>query len=121
MNGSAENDEPGIGTRATIVAGDEPMPVQYEIEVIDIVENERIIYRRYDGPLIGSGIIELKSLHSGTLFKRCNVYEDALSEEIITELSAGMEKDNLRIKRLIETSLPDWKPVLQNSFLHEIP
>jgi len=54
--------------------------------------------------LVGKGVIQLKSLQRGTLLKRTSVYDDDLSEETIQSLSEGMEKDNLRIKKMAETT-----------------
>ena len=94
----------GVGTRASISAGDESTAIKYNVEVTELTENTKITYRRYGGPLVGKGVIQLKPLQSGTLLKQTSVYDDDLSEETIQSLSEGMEKDNLRIKKMAETT-----------------
>ena len=92
----------GVGTRASISAGDESTAIKYNVEVTGLTENTKITYRRYGGPLVGKGVIQLKPLQKGTLLKRASIYDDDLSEETIQSLSEGMEKDNLRIKKMAE-------------------
>ncbi len=94
----------GVGTQASISAGDESTAIKYNVEVTELTEKTKIAYRRYGGPLVGKGVIQLKSLQNGTLLKRTSVYDDDLSEETIQSLSEGMEKDNLRIKKMAETT-----------------
>lgn len=94
----------GVGIQASIIAGHESTAIKYNVEVTELTEKTRIAYRRYGGPLVGKGVIQLKSLQSGTLLKRTSVYDDDLSEETIQSLSEGMEKDNLRIKKMAETT-----------------
>ena len=94
----------GVGTRASISAGDESTAIKYNVEVTELTENTKITYHRYGGPLVGKGVIQLKPLQSGTILKRTSVYDDDLSEETIQSLSEGMEKDNLRIKKMAETT-----------------
>ena len=69
-----------------------------------MTEKTKIAYRRYGGTLVGGGVIQLKSLQNGTLLKRRSIYDDDLSKETIQSLSEGMEKDNLRIKKMAETT-----------------
>ncbi len=96
--------EAGVGTKAHVVAGDNDVTsVRYSVEITEFVPKEKIEYRRYDGPLQGRGVMHLKSLHTGTLLRRTSFYDDELSEDTIKALSAGMEKDNLRLKMQIET------------------
>lgn len=93
----------GVGTQATFMAGsDDISSIKYNVEITEFVEKKKIAYRRYGGPLIGEGLIQLKPLNEGTLMRRKGVYQDALSEETIHALSEGMERDNLRIKNIIE-------------------
>ena len=94
----------GVGTQASIIAGDAGTAIKYNVEVTELTENTKIAYRRYGGPLAGKGVIQLKPLQSGTILKRTSVYDDDLSEETIQSLSEGMEKDNLRIKKMAETT-----------------
>ena len=94
----------GIGTKATILAGEEgSTAVRYNVEVIELEEESKIVYRRYGGPLGGKGEIQLRSLQNGTLLTRKGIYEDNLSEETIDLLSEGMEKDNKKIKKMAES------------------
>lgn len=93
----------GVGTQATVVAGgNNSTEVKYQVKITEFVEKEKIVYKRYGGPLNGEGIIQLKPLNEGTLMRRKGIYTDDLSEEVMHALSEGMEKDNLRIKRIIE-------------------
>jgi hypothetical protein len=78
------------------------MTVQYSIEITGFKERERIEYRRYAGPLPGKGRMELKPIQSHTVFSRTSYYEDDLSEDTIQALSDGIERDNLKLKRLVE-------------------
>jgi len=94
----------GVGTQASISAGDESTAIKYNVEVTELTEKTKIAYRRYGGPLVGGGVIQLKSLQNGTLLKRRSIYDDDLSKETIQSLSEGMEKDNLRIKKMAETT-----------------
>ena len=94
----------GVGTQASIIAGDDSAVIKYNVEVTELSENRKIVYRRYGGPLVGKGVIQLKSLQNGTLLKRTSIYDDDLFEETIQSLSEGMEKDNLRIKKIAETT-----------------
>ena len=94
----------GVGIQASIVAGDDSAAIKYSVEVTELNEKTKIAYRRYGGPLVGKGVIQLKSLQNGTLLKRTSIYDDDLSEETIQSLSEGMEKDNLRIKKMAETT-----------------
>ncbi|RMF60804.1 MAG: SRPBCC family protein [Calditrichaeota bacterium] len=99
-----KNGEQGVGTQARVVAGDKETAIRYNVEVVEFVEKSRIVYRRYGGPLAGKGIIKLRPLQSGTLVTRTGYYDDELSEETIRALSEGMETDNRRIKKLIESA-----------------
>ena len=93
----------GIGTQAKVVAGkDDLTAIKYNIEITEFAENEKIGYRRYGGPLAGKGRIQLKPLQKGTLLVRSSHYEDDLSEKIISALSKDMEKDNDKIKKMVE-------------------
>jgi len=92
----------GVGTQASIIAGGEDSSIEYNVEVTELSEKTKIAYRRYGGPLGGKGVIQLKSLQKGTLLKRTSIYDDDLSEETIQSLSEGMEKDNLRVKKVAE-------------------
>ncbi len=93
----------GVGTKVKVVAGaNGENQVKYHVEILEVVEKEKIVYRRYGGPLTGTGIIQIKSLHTGTLLRRTSHYDDDLSEEILRTLGGGMEKDNLRLKQMIE-------------------
>ncbi|MFQ5709150.1 MAG: SRPBCC family protein [bacterium] len=95
--------QPGVGTKASVVAGNDALTtIKYRVEITEFLESNRIVYRRYGGPLSGKGIIELKELQIGTLLERVSQYDDDLSENILDTLSAGMEKDNLKIKQLVE-------------------
>ena len=94
---------PGVGTRARVVAGaDAQSTVQYNVEITEFKAPERIVYRRYGGPLSGKGVIEVKPLQKGTLFVRTSYYEDDLSESTIEMLSTNLERDNRKIRRNIE-------------------
>ncbi len=96
--------EPGVGTKAHVVAGDNELTaVRYSVEITEFVQKEKIEYRRYGGPLQGRGVMHLKSLQTGTLLRRTSYYDDELSSETIKALSEGMEKDNMRLKLQIET------------------
>ncbi|MFQ5771188.1 MAG: SRPBCC family protein [bacterium] len=96
------NGHPGVGTHAKVVAGeDSDLAVKYNVEITEFIENKKIVYRRYGGPLSGKGLIQLKPLQNGTLLTRISYYEDDLSEEIMHTLSQGMEKDNEKIKKCI--------------------
>ncbi len=95
---------PGVGTQAKVVAGTVESPVRYNVEITEFKENERIVYKRYGGPLSGKGVMQLKPLHSGTLFMRTSYYDDDLSEATMQALSTGLENDNRRIKTQIESS-----------------
>lgn len=93
----------GVGTQAKVVAGDADTPlIQYNVEITEFVENEKIAYRRFGGPLTGDAVILLKPVKDGTLLERTSYYEDDLSEETIRTISTGIEKDNQKIKRLVE-------------------
>jgi len=93
----------GVGTKVTVVAGQNGENlVKYNVEIVELIEKEKIVYRRYGGPLSGTGIIQIQSLQTGTLLRRTSYYEDALSEETLRALGEGMEKDNLRLKEIIE-------------------
>lgn len=95
--------KPGVGTKAKVVAGqDDISTIEYYVEITEYKENEKIAYRRYGGPLPGKSVITLTKLHNGTLLTRSNQYEDDLSQDTLNALSAGLEKDNLKIKRTIE-------------------
>ena len=94
--------KPGVGTQAKVVAGEADSAVKYNVEITEFKEGEKIIYRRYGGPLTGRGVIQLKPLHKGTLFVRTSYYDDDLSEETMQALCAGMEKDNTKMKRNVE-------------------
>jgi uncharacterized membrane protein len=104
VNGLGDHSAAAVGAEALVVAGDQETQVQYKIEVTEMQDRERIAYRRFDGPLAGRGLIQLKALQNGTLFRRISYYDDVLTEQTIEALSKGMEKDNLRIKTRIETS-----------------
>ncbi|MFQ5677689.1 MAG: SRPBCC family protein [bacterium] len=95
-------DGTGNKPHASVIAGDNDSAISYNIEVTDLDEKTRIAYRRYGGPLTGKGEIQLRALQNGTLLTRTGIYEDNLSEETIDLLSKGMEKDNLKIKRIAE-------------------
>ncbi len=98
-----EQGKSGVGTLASIIAGDDIAAIKYNVEVTELAEKTKIAYRRYGGPLVGNGVIQLKSLQKGTLLKRTSIYDDDLSEATIQSLSEGMEKDNARIKKIAET------------------
>ena len=99
-----ENGDAGIGTTAKVIAGkDDVTTVKYSVEIVDFIPTKKIVYRRYDGPLAGKGEINLITLQNGTLLKRTSYYDDDLSTSTIKALSVGMEKDNLRIKSLVES------------------
>ncbi|MFQ5638400.1 MAG: SRPBCC family protein [bacterium] len=93
---------PGVGTQAKVVAGNKEVEVCYNVEITEFKECDKIVYKRYGGPLTGKGMIQLKPLQSGTLFVRTGFYDDNLSEQIIKTISVGMEKDNRKIKKNIE-------------------
>ncbi len=93
----------GVGTQAKVIAGDADTPlIQYNVEITEFVENEKIGYRRFGGPLTGDAVILLKSIPNGTLMVRTSFYEDDLSPETIKTISSGIEKDNEKIKKLVE-------------------
>jgi len=93
----------GVGTQATFVAGhDDITSIRYNVQVTEFVEGEKIAYKRYGGPLVGEGQIQLKALKEATVLRRKSVYEDDLSLEIVQALSQGMERDNQRIKHIVE-------------------
>jgi hypothetical protein len=95
--------EAGVGTQAKVAVGDADTPlIQYNVEITEFVENERIAYRRYGGPLTGEALILLKPIQNGTLLERISYYEDDLSPGTIETISVGIEKDNEKIKRLVE-------------------
>ncbi|MFQ6114588.1 MAG: SRPBCC family protein [bacterium] len=97
------NGEVEVGNQFKVVAGiDELTTVRYNIEVTEYSKNKKIVYRRFGGPLSGKGVIHLKSLQNGTLLVRTNGYDDDLSEPTKNALSEGMEKDNDRIKEMVE-------------------
>lgn len=97
------NGEVGIGTQAKVVAGnDEQTAIKYNVEITEFKENEKIVYRRYGGPLPGQGILKLSPVPGGTLLTRIGQYDDNLSEEIMDALSEGIEKDNQKIKKIVE-------------------
>ncbi len=97
--------EAGVGTKVNVVAGvNGKNSVKYSVEILEIVEKEKIVYRRYDGPLTGTGVIQIKSLHTGTHLRRISYYTDDLSPETLRTLGVAMEKDNLRLKQVIEES-----------------
>jgi len=101
------NGQAGVGTTAKVIAGDPDTPlIQYDVEITEFVEKKKIAYRRYGGPLTGDATMILKSLPNGTRLERTSHYEDDLSEETIKTLSAGMEKDNEKIKNLVEAAKP---------------
>lgn len=92
-----------IGKKAKVVAGDqEDSAVKYNVEITEFVDKEKITYRRYGGPLSGTGVMYLKPLQTGTLLRRTSYYDDDLSEQTIKTLCDGMERDNLRLKAIIE-------------------
>ncbi len=97
-----EQGKSGVGTHASIIAGGDDTAIRYNVEVTELSEKTKIAYRRYGGPLVGKGVIQLKPLQKGTLLKRTSIYDDDLSEETIQSLSEGMEKDNLRVKKVAE-------------------
>ena len=103
VNGYSEDGEAGVGTRADVIAGNDENAVKYHVEVTEFVEKSRIAYRRYGGPLSGTGEIQIRSIGTGTLLRRTTVYNDDLSEETIKSISVGMETDNMRLKNLVET------------------
>ncbi len=93
----------GVGTQAKVVAGDADTPlIQYNVEITEFIENEKIEYRRFGGPLTGEAVILLERVQNGTLLKRTSFYEDDLSEDTIRTISTGIEKDNQKIKKLVE-------------------
>lgn len=93
----------GVGTQARVSAGDPDAPlIQYNVEITEFVENEKIGYRRFGGPLTGEAVILLHSIPNGTLMVRTSYYEDDLSPETIKTISSGIEKDNEKIKKLVE-------------------
>lgn len=93
----------GVGTHAKVVAGkDDLTSVKYNVEITEFLEHQKIVYRRYGGPLTGKGVIQLKSLPNGTLLTRTAHYDDALSEQTIEALSEDLEHDNIRIKKIVE-------------------
>lgn len=92
-----------IGKKAKVVAGgDEETAVKYNVEITELQDKEKIVYRRYGGPLSGTGVILIKPLTTGTLLRRTSYYDDDLSEQTIKTLCEGMEKDNMRLKTIIE-------------------
>jgi hypothetical protein len=104
VNGNTNAGSPGLGTQAQVIAGDKDTAITYHIEIIEYKQKERISYRRFGGPLSGKGIIEIQSLHSGTVLRRTSYYDDDLAGETIDALCKSMEGDNLRIKELVEAS-----------------
>ncbi|HEX9654045.1 MAG TPA: SRPBCC family protein [bacterium] len=93
----------GVGTQAKVVAGDADTPlIQYNVEITEFIENQKIGYRRYGGPLTGEAVILLRPAPMGTLMERISYYEDDLSQDTIKTISAGIEKDNEKIKTLVE-------------------
>ena len=94
---------PGVGTHVKVEAGEAESRVMYNIEITEFKENEKIVYRRFGGPLSGQGRIQLKSRLNSTLLSRTSYYEDNLTAETIRQLSAGIEHDNRRLKQMIET------------------
>ena len=98
-----EQGKSGVRPHASVIAGGDDSAIRYNVEVTELSEKTKIVYRRYGGPLVGKGVIQLKPLQKGTLLKRTNIYNDDLSEETIQSLSEGMEKDNLRVKKVAET------------------
>ncbi len=102
VNGYSDDGEAGVGTTADIVAGGADAAVSYHIEITEFVKDSRIVYRRYGGPLSGRGKIEVRSTGFGTTVQRTSYYDDALSEDTIKSLGAGIDKDNLRLKRVAE-------------------
>jgi len=99
-----ENGEPGVGTKAEIVAGTDDMStIQYTVEITEYRNDEKIAYRRYGGPLPGKAVIQLRELQRGTLLTRSSYYEDDLSEATMSAISHGMEGDNTRIKQKVES------------------
>ncbi len=103
VDGYTEGDD-GVGVTATF---ETPSPagvgIKYKVRITEFVEKRRIAYDRYDGPLKGRGLIQVRSLQTGTLLRRTSFYDDPLSEDTVRVLSEGMEQDNLRLKHLIET------------------
>lgn len=106
VNGYSDDGEAGVGTTADIVAGSSDTPVSYHIEVTEFVKNSRIVFRRYGGPLSGRGKIEVRSTGSSTIVQRTSFYEDDLSDDTIRSLSAGIDKDNPKLKRAAESGEP---------------
>lgn len=99
VDGYEESDK----ARATVVAGDKnTAAIRYNIEVTELNEKSKIVYRRYGGPLAGEGVFHLRSLQNGTLLTRKSTYEDNLSQETTHLLSTGIEKDNLKVKQMAE-------------------
>lgn len=99
------NGNVGVGTQAKVSAGnDEMVTISYNVEVTEFNENQKIAYRRFGGPLSGKGVIQLKALQNGTLLTRISQYDDDLSEPIIHALSEDMERDNLKIKQMVESN-----------------
>ncbi len=104
VDGSLD-EAPAVGMIAEVEAGGDTIgQVKYMVKITEFVEKERIAYHRFSGPLSGKGLIQLRALNTGTLLRRTSFYNDALSEQTIFELSSGMERDNLRLKQLVETS-----------------
>lgn len=103
VNGST-NGQPGVGTRVKIVAGEKhDYSIQYNIEITEFKKMEKIAYRRFGGPLPGKAMMQIKPLQKGVLFVRTSYYDDDLSDETMQMLCEGMEKDNARIKELVES------------------
>ncbi len=95
-----QDGKPGVGTQAMVVAGEnQELAVKYNVEITEFVENEKIAYKRYGGPLSGKGVFQLKPLQDGTLLTRISCYEDDLSEATIQTLCHRMETDNEKIKK----------------------
>lgn len=93
----------GVGTHAKVVAQiDDEASIRYNVEITEFVEEKRIVYKRYGGPLSGTGVLQLRPLKTGVLLRRKNYYQEDLSEDTIEAISAGMEKENLGLKKLIE-------------------
>jgi|GEM_PF-2022807 len=93
----------GVGTKVEVVAGKNGENlVKYNVEIVELVEKEKIVYRRYGGPLTGTGMMQIQPLQTGTLLRRTSFYDDPLSEDTLRALGEGMEKDNLRLKEIIE-------------------
>ncbi|MFQ5864750.1 MAG: SRPBCC family protein [bacterium] len=98
-----DNKEVGVGSQFKVVAGiDELITIKYNIEITEYLKNNKIVYRRFGGPLTGRGVIKLKSLQHGTMLVRTSRFDDDLSEETMDALSEGMEKDNKKIRELIK-------------------